>query len=66
MVRILQEEYIDTNLKWVRIACKHADTKPKTGLVTGSEAIEVDTGDLYRYDETSSGTWIKNPPDAAT
>jgi hypothetical protein len=41
------------------------DDKPKAGVVTGSQFIEVDTGDLYRYDESGSGTWYKNPPDPA-
>lgn len=34
------------------------DSKPTTGLATGSKFIEVDTGDEYIYDETST-QWTK-------
>ena len=36
------------------------DSKP-TGqdIATGSLFLEVDTGDVYAYDETSTGTWNK-------
>ena len=40
----------------VEIACLSTDTKPTDGIVTGSVAIEVDTGDVYLYDEAST-TW---------
>ena len=35
------------------------DTKPKANLVTGSRFTEVNTGDVYLFDETSTGTWTK-------
>ena len=35
------------------------DTKPTSGIVTGSKFTEVDTGDVYLFDETSTGTWTK-------
>lgn len=35
------------------------DDKPTAGIVTGSKFTEVDTGDVYLFDETSSGTWTK-------
>ena len=38
-------------------ACKSTDTKP-TIYANGSMCIEMDTGDLYMYDETSE-TWNK-------
>lgn len=38
------------------------DTRATTGLVTGSRFQEVDTGDLYLFDE-EGGTWYKCPPD---
>ena len=34
------------------------DSKPTTGLVTGSSFVEVDTGDAYLFDEVGS-TWHK-------
>lgn len=41
----------------VEIACKSTDTKP-TNYSNGSMAIEVDTGDIYIFDESTS-TWNK-------
>ena len=34
------------------------DTKPTAGVATGSTFVEVDTGDVYFYDEDSE-TWNK-------
>ena len=42
----------------VQIACLHADTKPTEGIVTGSLALEVDTGDIYAFDEVGT-QWNK-------
>ena len=33
------------------------DTKPTDGIVTGSDFTEVDTGDVYFFDEESD--WVK-------
>lgn len=38
--------------------CNKDDTKPTAGIATGSNLIEVDTGDWYFFDEDSS-TWTK-------
>ena len=46
------------NSMLVEIACLSSDTKPTTGLVTGSLALEVDTGDVYAFDSVG-GTWHK-------
>ena len=35
------------------------DTKPTEDVTTGSLFLEVDTGDVYAYDETDSGEWNK-------
>ena len=47
-----------TSKNLVEIACLHADTKPTSGIVTGSMALEVDTGDVYAFDEAGS-QWNK-------
>lgn len=36
----------------------HTDTKPTEKVATGSLFVEVDTGDVYIYDEAST-TWNK-------
>ena len=42
----------------VEVACLSTDTKPTDDVVTGSLAMEVDTGDIYAFDEVSED-WNK-------
>lgn len=42
----------------VEIACLSTDTKPTDGIANGSACIEMDTGDVYMFNEASS-TWVK-------
>lgn len=37
-------------------ACLNADAKPTDNIANGSMAIEVDTGNLWMFDETG-GVW---------
>ena len=60
MIRILTERIIEDGLKYIEGACKHADTKPTTGIVTGSKLTEADTGDVYMfYEDASTPAWAK-------
>lgn len=59
MIRRLVDRYFEEDKKYAEMFGKSTDTKPVTGLVTGSKFTEVDTGDVYLFDETSSGTWTK-------
>lgn len=59
MIRKLVDRYFDQNKKYVEMFGKSTDTKPLTGIVTGSKFTEVDTGDVYLFDESGDGTWIK-------
>ena len=59
MIRKLVENTFADGKKYVEIACLSDDTKPTGGLVTGSLALEVNTGDVYAYDETGDGAWNK-------
>ena len=34
--------------------CLSSDTKPTDGIVNGSFCLEMDTGDIYVYDEEGS------------
>lgn len=43
---------------YTEFACTSLDTKPTAGIITGSLALEVDTGDLYAFDETGA-EWNK-------
>ena len=61
MISIIKNEFnrMDSNgdpLGYVELACTSTDTKPTTGIVTGSKALEVDTGKTYAFDE-ESGDW---------
>lgn len=61
MIRVLNR-FIATdnheNLEYIELTCLSTDTKPTSGIITGSKATEVDTGDVYRYDEIGE-TWYK-------
>ena len=59
-VRYLVEEPQLDDIHYVELACNSNDTKP-TGFCTGSLCLEVDTGDVYAYDEdgSSGSEWCK-------
>lgn len=59
MVRILKDEKFQGNKHYVEGACIHDDTKPTSGIVTGSLMLEVDTGDVYAFQEGDSPAWNK-------
>ena len=59
MIRKIIENQFDNTKKYVELACLSTDSKPTGGMVTGSKFTEVNTGDVYLYDETSTGTWTK-------
>lgn len=59
MIRKLVDRYFDDSKKYSEMFGLSTDDKPTTGLVTGSKFTEVDTGDVYLFDETGSGTWTK-------
>jgi hypothetical protein len=56
MIRALVEQTFDASKKYLVLAGLSTDSKPTTGIVTGSKFIEVDTGINYAFDEVSS-TW---------
>jgi len=39
-------------------ACKSGDTKPVDGIRNGSDAFEMDTGNVYMFD-VDTKTWIE-------
>ena len=58
MVRITASRIIEGQTKYIECACLSTDDKPTANICTGSLALEVDTGDLYAYDETGA-EWDK-------
>ena len=59
MVRTSGENAFVPGKKYVEMFGKSTDSKPLTGIVTGSKFTEVDTGDVYLFDESGNGTWTK-------
>lgn len=59
MVRAIVEKAFVPGKKYVELCGKSTDSKPVTGIVTGSKFTEVNTGDVYLFDETGDGTWTK-------
>lgn len=61
MVRITKDEVFQDGKHLIEAAGKHDDTKPVAGIVTGSMFLEIDTGDVYAFDEdgSSGSEWLK-------
>lgn len=59
MIRLIVDRAFDNNLNYVEGFCLSSDTKPTTGLVTGSKMTEADTGDVYLFAEGDSPAWTK-------
>ena len=61
MIRILEQKPFTDGLNFVKLAglSTEAEDKPTTGIVTGSEFLEVDTGDVYAFAEGDSPAWYK-------
>ena len=60
MIRILYERVIADGLKYIEGACVSDDTKPTTGIITGSRLAEADTGDVYMfYEDDTTPAWGK-------
>lgn len=60
MIRILEERVFEDGKMYIEGACVADDTKPTTGIVTGSLFLEADTGDVYVfYEDTTTPAWTK-------
>lgn len=58
MVRIIVCKPITADARYIEAAGLFTDSKPTTGVVTGSLFLEVDTGDVYAFDEAGT-QWNK-------
>lgn len=58
MVRVIESRIISGNVSYIEMSCLSTDTKPTADICTGSLALEVDTGDVYAFDEVG-GEWGK-------
>lgn len=59
MVRSIVDRTFVPGKKYIEAYGKSTDDKPLSGIVTGSKFTEVDTGDVYLFDESGDGTWTK-------
>lgn len=58
MVRVTDYKFLDTGVKYFEYAGLSTDNKPTEMVATGSVFLEVDTGDVYLYDEDGA-QWSK-------
>ena len=56
MIRKMVDRFFDEDVKYSEMFGLSTDDKPLTGLITGSKFTEVDTGDIYLFDEVGDGT----------
>lgn len=54
MIRALVERAFTADKKYVELFGLSTDSKPTTGIVTGSVFVEVDTGKAYLFNEDAS------------
>ena len=82
MIRALIEQTFDATKKYYVMCGLSTDTKPTSGLITGSQFHEVDTGTKYKFDEVNSlwhvvgiteqeikdeiDAWLEDHPEATT
>ena len=59
MIRVLSERIFTDGKTLVELAGLSTDTKPTTGIVTGSKYTCADTGDVYMFYEADSPGWGK-------
>lgn len=60
MVRIIASKGVGPeNKNYIEATGLSTDTKPTDRIVTGSLFFEVDTGDVYAYNESGHGSWTK-------
>jgi hypothetical protein len=57
-MRALVENKFSDNKKYVELYGTSSDSKPTTGIVTGSVFVEVDTGKCYLFNEDASA-WVE-------
>lgn len=58
MIRITKEENFASDKKYIEAFGLSTDTKPTSGIVTGSVFVEVNTGKAYLFNEDSSA-WVE-------
>lgn len=55
-MRVIERKWMESGKDYVEMAGTSTESKPTEGLVTGSLFLEVDTGVVHAFDETTE-TW---------
>lgn len=58
MVRVTNETTYPANKRYIEAFGLSTDSKPTTGIITGSVFVEVDTAKVYLFNESSSA-WVE-------
>ena len=58
MIRTIVDKPFTEALHYVEMAGRTSDSKPTTGIITGSKFLEVETGNVYAFEE-DGGNWYK-------
>ena len=58
MIRALVERAFTADKKYVELFGLSTDSKPTTGIVTGSVFVEVNTGKCFLFNEDASA-WVE-------
>lgn len=58
MIRVTKEISFTEDKKYIEAFGLSTDSKPTTGIVTGSVFVEVNTGKAYLFNEDSSA-WVE-------
>ena len=59
MVRIITRKVLEKGVVYIEAAGLSTDSKPTTGIATGSLFLEANTGDIYAFEEGDSPAWNK-------
>ncbi len=58
MITYYSNKQYDETTQMVEIACLSTDSKPTAGIANGSLCLEMDTGDIYAFNEAGTA-WVK-------
>ena len=59
MVRIIVDQPHTNDKRYIEAAGLSTDSKPTANIITGSLFLEVNTGDIYAFEEGDSPAWDK-------
>lgn len=58
MLRLIVDKQFDSGARYIEGYALSTDTKPTTGIITGSCIVEVNTGKAFLFNEDASA-WVE-------